>query len=150
MTISLLLSNITSAIKNLKGTGVTIRDYTGIASSWKSVPNVLYPNPENFIVFNPPQYATMLRGANAPADFSYTLNYRFLSTALADVGDTTGYSDMIDKVQTIYEVIAATDAPYSGKVQMELGQITVGARSDPAGNMYHGADFALNITEMQN
>jgi hypothetical protein len=30
---------------------------------------------------------------------------------------------------------------------MELGDVAIGGRMDPAGNEYHGADFALNITE---
>ena len=150
MTISLLLTDITGAIAALSISGVTIVDYDGIAANWQSKPNVLYLNPENGVTFNPPVYPSILRGSNAPSDVTYNLNYRFLASQLGNAGTIVGWSEMIEKVIAIYNVLAGTDTPYSGKVYLELGRITVGARSDPAGNIYHGADFELRVTELQN
>jgi len=151
VTISLLLSNITNAIANISITGVTVKDADEIAGSWQSLPNVLYPNPEGFITNFTLEYPTMLRGANADVDVSYTLNYRFLSSAIGDLGNLPKqYGDLVAKVSSILEAMMSNDMPYSGLVEMEVGGITIGARADPVGNMYNGADIALNVTEMQN
>lgn len=151
MSVSLLLTSITDAISQLSISGVTIRDYDGITGSWKSTANVLYPNPEGFITNFSVTYPTVLRGAAAPADVRYTLNYRFLGTQLGDIGGMAkAYADMVDKVALVAAKMIETDAPYSGRVEMQLAGVTIGARTDPAGNVYHGADIALNVMEMQN
>ena len=151
MSISLNLSNITAAIKNISVTGVTIKDYSGIAASWQSLPNVLYPNPEGFITNFTLDYQTVLRGGTAPVDVSYTLNYRYLGPEIGDLSQMPKeYSEMIVDLVLILNAMITTDAPYAGTVEMEVSTVLVGARSDPVGNVYHGADIALNITEMQN
>ncbi len=151
MTITLQLASITDAIKDLSITGVTVKDYDGIAASWQSQPNVLYPNPEGFITEFSLDYKSLPRGASADVDISYTLNYRFLGTLVGDLSHMPqAYGEMIDKVADILEVLITNHAPYAGTVDLEVGNISVGARSDPAGNIYHGADIALLVTEMQN
>lgn len=149
--ISLLVTNVTNAIEALSISGVTIRDYDGIAASWVSIPNVMYLNPENGIVFSPPEYPAIGRGSGAAMDISYVLNYRFLANQIGDLATLPlSYGQMFAKVVSIYNVIATTDSPYSGRVYMELGRVSIGARADPAGNMYNGADFEIRITEQHN
>lgn len=151
MTISLLLPNITSAIAALSISGVTIKDTDQIVASWQSQPHVLYPNPEGFITAFSLTYQSFTRGASSDVDIRYTLNYRYLGTAIGDGSQLMrGYDDMVTKVAAIVAKFIETTAPYDGKVDLTLGPISIGARSDPAGNMYHGADFALLIMEMQN
>jgi len=151
MTISLVLTSITGAIKNLTITGVTVKDYNGIAASWQSQPNVLYPNPEGFITDFSLTFPTLMRGASADADVHYTLHYRFLGSEVGDLSQMPQeYGEMVTKVTAILNKLLATDAPYAGTVEMEVADVSIGARADPAGNMYHGADIALRITEMQN
>lgn len=150
MTVSLLLSSITGAIADLSIQDVTIKDHDGIAASWVSTPNVLYPNPEGFITNFRVEYDTLLRG-DAPLWVLYTLNYRFLGTQLGDLATLpVAYTAMIEKVARVAAALIMEDAPYSGKVEMEVASIVVGARVDPAGNQFHGADIALNVKEMQN
>jgi len=151
MTVSLLLPNITAAIDDISVAGVVIKNYSGIAASWISQPHVMYPNPEGFITDFSIEFATLLRGASAPQDATYTLNYRYLGSEVGDLSQMPQeYSEMIAKVVLILNAFMGVDAPYSGLVEMEVTGVTVGARSDPAGNMFHGADIALRITEMQN
>lgn len=151
MTISSLLGNITNAISDINISGVTVKDKDEIAASWTSTSNVLYPHPDNFMTNFRPVYKSFTRGAAAQVDLAYTLNYRFLGTQIGDMATfTTAYSQMVDKVLAIIAKMIETTAPYSGRVDMELGAVTFGPRIDPAGNTFHGADFALNITEMQN
>ena len=152
MSVSLLLPDITAAIASIVISGVTIKDYDGIAANWQSTARVLYPNPEGFITDFAPEYFTLMRGASAPMDAVYTLNYRYLDTAIGDLANLPySYGQMIDKVMVIVAKLLETDTPYSGRVEMELKAIqSVGAKADPAGNMYHGADIALLIREMQN
>lgn len=151
MAISSLLADITEAISELSIDGVTVKDTNQIAASWVSLPNVLYPNPEEFITNFQLQYQSMPRGAEAKVDIRYTLNYRFLGTQIGDMGNLgKAYASMIGKVLLIIAAMMETTSPYDGRVDMELANVTVGARVDPAGNGFHGADIALNIVEMQN
>lgn len=151
MTISSLLANITDAIAGISVTGVTIRDKDELAGSFIAKPNTLYPNPEGFITDFGLEYESFTRGASALVNIRYTLNYRFIGTAVGDLGTMgAAYSDMLNKVVLIINAMITATAPYDGKVDMELGAVTVGAREDPAGNVYHGADIPLKISEMQN
>jgi hypothetical protein len=151
MSISLLLPNITAAIASINVTGVTIRDTNNWSVAYPLAPNVLYPNPEGFLTNFSLQYQSFTRGASALVDVRYTLNYRFLGSAIGDNATiVTGWSDMIDKLTSIIAKMIEVTAPYDGRVDMEVAEVTVGARADPAGNMYHGADIAMTVTEMQN
>lgn len=147
---SLYLSSICTAISNLSITGVTIKDVDELAASWQSLPNVLYPNinQPGFVTGFSVEYPTVNRGTDAMMDVSYTLNYRFLGTqvgSLSNIG--TAYGDALTKMLLIVASILDNASPYSGQVLMTLGEVSIGLKEDPAGNMYHGADFALNITE---
>jgi len=151
MSISLLLESVTNAIAAISITGVTVKDADEVAASWKSLPNVLYPNPEGFITDFSITYQANLRGATAPLDVAYTLNYRFLGVEIGDLSQMAKqYGDMIGKVADIIAAMISTDTPYSGIVEMEVRSVSIGARADPVGNIYHGADIALGVTEMQN
>lgn len=153
MTFALNLTNITNAIAALNIAGVTVKDSDEIMSNWISLPNVLYPNPNQdaFLTGFALQYDSVLQGADAPITVSYTLNYRFLGSQIGDMGTfTQAYADVLAKVILIVNAIIALPGPYSGTVDMELTDVTIGGKQDPAGNQYHGADFALKITEMQN
>jgi hypothetical protein len=151
MAISSLLTTVTGAIDDLSISGVTIKNYDGIVANWASTPNVLYPNPENFLTNFSVDYQSFLHGASAQVNFNYTLNYRFLGTQVGNLGNfPIAYGAMVDKVILIIAAIVTNHSYADGKASVELGPVTFGAREDPAGNMYHGADIALNVTEMQN
>jgi hypothetical protein len=151
MTVSLNLANVANAIAALSVAGVTVKDKDEIAGSWVSLPNVLYPKPEGWITGFGLEYMTVMQGASAKIDISYTLNYRFLGVQIGDLSlFPAAYSDLVDKLILIVNAIVAMDAPYNGSVEMKISGIEIGPRADPAGNNFFGADFAVNIVEMQN
>ena len=151
MTISSLLTTITGNIASLSISGVTMKDYNGIVASWKSLPNVMYLNPENPITGFALEYQSFGHGAAAQVDFSYTLNYRFLGTQVGDLSNmATAYAAVVDKVKLIINAIVTNHSAASGAGGIELGAVSIGPREDPAGNMYHGADISINVMEMQN
>jgi hypothetical protein len=151
MTISSLLPEITHAISELQLDGISIRDIDGISPTFQGMANVFYPNPEGFISGFSVGYDSYDRGASSLANLSYTLNYRFLGTLIGDMTNMPrAYAAMIDNLLTVLNGLVETPAPYDGRVELAVGPITVGAKPDPAGNMFHGADVALRITEMQN
>jgi hypothetical protein len=153
VTISLLLPQIANAISHLSIAGVTIKDVDAISTNWTATANVLYPNPEppGWVTGFQVKNLTFVRGASAHCDISYTLNYRFLGVQIGDLSQfTKSYSDLVEKVSSIVEAVITNDAPYSGAVDMTIGNISFGKRLDMAGNAYHGADIPLIITEMQN
>jgi len=148
---TLYLSSIADSISQISISGVTVKDKDQIVGDWQSTQFVLYPNPDAWITGFSIQYDAMLQGASAPATISYTLNYRFLSVQVGDISTfPVSYSGLVDKVAAIINAIIATPAPYSGRVEMMIGEVSVGPKTDPVGNNYFGADFALRITEMQN
>jgi hypothetical protein len=151
MTVTTYLSNIADSISSISISGVTVKDRDLLAGSWVSIPNVLYPNPDGWITGFSVDYKALMQGTTAPLDLSYTLNYRFLGVQVGDMATFgVSYSALIDKVMLIINAIITNPAPYSGRVEMKLGDVSLGAKDDPAGNQYFGADFALLITEMQN
>jgi hypothetical protein len=151
MTFALFLSSIADAISHISISGVTVKDVNELSAQWISLPDVLYPNPDQFITNYTNEFVSVLRGDTAPVNVHYTLNYRFLHVQVGDMAAMPkSYSDLLDKVAAIINAIQAVHAPYSGRVDMVIGGISLGPRDDPAGNQYFGADIALNITEMQN
>lgn len=151
MTISTLFATVTDFIENLTITGVTIKDFDELSPSWVSTPNILYPNPEGFLTDLRLEYQSFPHGADAKVNILYTLNYRFLGTQIG-VGASllTGYAAMVSKVILIINAIVTNHTAGSGAVEIELGGVTFGAREDPSGNGFHGADIAINVMEMQN
>lgn len=151
MTISLNLANVADAISNISISGVTVKDKDQIVGNWTSLPNVLFPRPDGWITGFNIRYDTVMQGATAPMTIGYTLNYRFLGVAVGDISTfPVAYSSLVDKLILIVNAIISTDAPYSGRVEMMIGGVEIGPRQDPAGNNFFGADFAVNIMEMQN
>jgi hypothetical protein len=151
MSVSLNLANIANSISGISISGVTVKDKDQIAGAWVSTPNVLYPAPENWISSFSMTWDALLQGANAPMTIKYTLNYRFLGTQISDLSTfPKSYSNLVDKLILIVNAIIGTPAPYSGTVEMQIANVTIGPRTDPAGNNYFGADFSVLIEEMQN
>lgn len=151
MTTAIYLANIMDAISQLSISGITIKDKDQLSASWISLPNVLYPHPDNLIENFGLEYQSLVQDASGPVNVTYTLNYRYLDVAVGDLAVfPVSFSDLIDKAITIANAMIAVRAPYSGRVLMTLGGISVGPREDPVGNQYFGADIALNILELQN
>lgn len=151
MTFSINLANVSAAISGISISGITIKDKDEVSASWVSLPNVLYPKPDGWVSDLSIEYDSVLQGLSAPSTVSYNLNYRFLGV---QVGDSSifpvAYSDLIDKLILVINGLVAISGPYSGKVEMQIGNLDIGPKADPAGNNFFGADIQLHIKELQN
>lgn len=148
---NLMLTNITDAIAAISVSGVTIKDVDQISGAWNAQPNVLFPNPDAFISGFTIEYDALMQGSTAPMTITYTLSYRFLSVQIGDISAfPASYNQLVGKVTAIINAFVSVFAPYSGRVEMVVSGVSLGARQDPAGNNYFGADILLNITEMHN
>lgn len=151
MTVSLNLANVANAISSLNISGVTVKDKDEVVGTWTSLPNVLYPKPDEWITNFSIRYDSVMQGVTAPMTIFYTLNYRFLGVRAGDISIfPVAYSDLVEKIITIVNAIIGLHAPYSGRVQLKIAGVSIGPRTDPAGNNFFGADFALSVEEMQN
>lgn len=151
MAISLLLPHITDAIGDLSISGVTIKKVNELNASYTLTNNVLYPQPEGFITGFRLEFVSFPRGEDAKVNVLYDLHYRFLSTQIGDLSNmATAYATMFEAVVALVSSLIEVHELYDGKVDMEVGAVTFGARADPVGNMFHGADITLNVMEMQN
>lgn len=145
------MASIVSAISQLTITGITIKDIDEVAASWVSLPKVLYPNIDDFVTNFELNYPTFVQDGTGPVDIKYSLNYRYLSTQVGDMATVAVQSNLVlAEVISIVNKMLTVRAPYDGRVLMTLGDLSIGARLDPAGNQYFGADFALNVEEIQN
>ena len=151
MAFSLNLANIADAIAAISISGVTVKDKDQIAASWVSTPNVLYPNPDGWVTDFRLEYQAIPRGAAAPVNVFYTLNYRFLGVQVGDMATLpVSYSDLVSKVIAIINAVVAVHAPYDGGVNLEVQGVDLGPMTDPADNQYYGADLAFSVEEIQN
>ncbi len=145
MAIDCKIVTVADSISKLSISGVTIKDINELSASWTSLPNVLYPRPENFVtgVSLVPAELTKQK-----YDLKYTLNYRFLNVQLGnDAVLFVTYPTLIAKIVLIVNAII-TNHNLTGAIDVSFGGIAaIGALADPAGNIYHGCDFAINILE---
>ncbi len=145
MTISVQLATVVDSISKLSVSGVTMKDMDEIAASWKALPNVCYPRPDNFITG---LSVTSVELSRHKYDLRYTLNYRFLHVR---VGNTAvlfaAYPTLIAKVVLIINSIITNHA-VTGAMDLTFGGLTAsGVIADPAGNQFLAADFAINVLE---
>ena len=149
MTVSVQLATICDSIAGLTISGVTIADKDQITVSRIGQAAVLSPRPDGFISGMQLTIDSTGTGATRKATLKYTLNYRYYHCAIGNL-DFASYSACVDKLITIINAILTNDT-VTGCVDLELAGVTdIGPVSDPAGNSFHGADIALNITEFIN
>jgi hypothetical protein len=148
MTITMGYSTVADSISGLSIAGITVKDISAIPEAVQRLTPILFPQPTDFITgmeIKRQSYG----GAGTPAmDMTYTLNYVFLQS---EVGSGRGlfsvYPALISNIAKIVKAILENDN-ITGAVDMEMPSVTtIGSITDPAGNEYWGALFALKITE---
>ena len=145
MAINIQIATIADSISKLSISGITIKDINELSASWKSLPNVLYPRPNNFITNVALTAAVM---SKQRYDLHYVLNYRFLNVQVgSDAVMFATYPELIAKVILIANAII-TNHNLTGAIDVSFGGITdIGALPDPVGNVFHGCDFQINVLE---
>jgi hypothetical protein len=152
MTAPMFLTSITNAIAALSISGVTIKDVDEVAAAWTSTPKVLYPNLfEDFVTGHRVEYPTFVQDGTGPVNIFYNLNYRYLSTQVGDLATAPvqGYG-LLTQTIAIADALVSVRAPYDGRVLMTYKIDSIGAKTDPVGNQYFGADIELSIQEIHN
>jgi hypothetical protein len=150
VTVALAITTVTDNVGGLSVTGADILDIDEIPESVDGRKPIIFPKPDGFVTDLEVTRQSYGASSDAKTDMEYTLNYRLCHTP---VGSGRGlfktYPDMVTIAARFMDAIANYDATTA--VTLELADaINFGPVSDPAGNMFHGCDFALRVKEFQN
>lgn len=145
---ALAISTICDSIKALSITGLKIYDLDDFPDQADTRSQaVLMPRPDNFVT----DFNVVRDSTNGLKTATYTLNYILLydvvgmSRKLSD-----DWSDMIEMLFSVLDKIISNDN-LSGAVDITPRGIgSIGPLSDPAGEIHHGAEIALIVTEFIN
>lgn len=147
MSTTVNFSTVTNSIEALSITGVTILDIDEIAESVGLDNHILAPIPDNFIT------GVELTRDEVSAQLlvlRYTLNYRYFHTTIAKGmgGLFDSYTGLITNMAAIL-LAFSKDETLSGALDNEMPVISnIGPVADPAGNVFHGFDISLRITQL--
>jgi hypothetical protein len=149
MTISVNFATVAGSIAGLTITGITVKGIAAVPTDCNLLTPILYPRPAGFITgLNIGDY-TFGTGGTEQMTIHYTLNWRYLH---APIGGGLGglfsvYSALITNIAAITKKIAESDT-LSGAVDIRVDTVSeIGPVADPAGNMFHGCDISVLVTE---
>ena len=147
MTVTFSLPTVTDSISKLDISGVDILDIDQIPASYSVRPQMLAPKPDDFITGLTITRDSFGTGGAEKMTATYTLAYRYYHTSVGNTLTLTEYANLIMAMKLILEAFLTNDA-VSGLVDLSVESVSsVGPVNDPAGNMYHGFDITLRITE---
>jgi hypothetical protein len=137
------IATVTNSVESLTITGVTVADVDEISASIGLGLTILAPRPDDFIT---DLTITRAEVSGQNLDVAYTLHYVYyhcpIGGALIDV-----YSAMVAKIALIIKAFAQNETLTGA---MDNGYPTiehVGPVQDPAGNVYHGCEITLPVTQ---
>jgi hypothetical protein len=144
MTTTVDIATVMSSIAGLTITGVTVRGESGVADSMMANAAVLAPRPEKFVTGVRLIHVEQTQQQN---NFLYTLHYRYYHCAIGSVNMTQSWAAMLTNLAAIL-VALSSHTTLNGSVDSEDPIVeTMGPVSDPAGNMYLGAEIAITIMQ---
>lgn len=148
---ALAISTITNSIAALSISGVTIKDKDELREGWDAYDcPLLVPLPNGFVSGVSVQSVSMGSGSGHQMNVSYTLSYRYFHAPVGSGDLVKTWSDMVDKVFAILDVILANDA-LSGLIDLNASAVSeFGVVRDGADNLFHGCDFAFRVMEFVN
>jgi hypothetical protein len=143
---------IAHSIASLSISGVTVHDIHDIPTTLteRDCP-AFFPNPDGFVTGLQVTRDSMGLANTARKTVTYTLHYVYCH---APIGEGRGlfdiYSAFVTNAFAIIDAIIANDA-LSGALDMTVTDAAnFGPVNDPAGNVFHGCEFALDIMELVN
>ncbi len=148
MTIAVSFSTVADSISNIAISGVTVKDINQIPDSASMLCPLLIPQPNGFVSEITPTFETFGSNGTPKINLSYTLNYVFLHSEVGSgVSAFDGYSDLMAKLELIFEAIFSNDA-ITGAVDLKLQSVSnVGVVTDPAGIDYWGVQLSFRVLE---
>jgi len=145
---SLQIAAVCTAIKGLIVTGLVIRDLDEIPETTLGYGPIIFPRPDGFV-----SGMTRERQGFGPVwEVRYTLNYRLCAAPVgAERGLFNTYPIMIALAFAFEDAILAIpngSAPFAivQDIDPRIGG-AFGPVADPAGALYHGCDFEIEVTE---
>jgi hypothetical protein len=148
MTYNANFVTLATAIKGLTITGIPIRDITEIPSSGMLQCPVLIPKPDGYISNLLVTRDTYGTGGTEKLTLTYDLTYRLLYAPIGMNLDFGTYDNFISAIASILVVLETNDV-LSGAVDIRVNTVSgIGPVNDPAGNVYHGCDFVLSVTQL--
>lgn len=142
---SIKIPAIATWLAGLTVTGLSIKDLDAIKENVLiSDCPVLLPHPVNYVTGLQVTHNSFGRGQDT---LTYMLNYRLYFRPVTGVIKFFGpYDEMIDAVCALLDKIQMTATP-SSVADILPGINAIGGVEDAAGNVYHGCDFTLSVTE---
>ena len=148
MTYSANFPTLATAIKGLTISGIPIRDLSELPTSAMLQTPVIIPRPDGYIsnlAVTRDSYGT---GGSEKLTLTYDLTYRLLYAPIGMNLDFGTYDNLISAIATALVVFETNDV-LSGAVDIVVNTVaSVGPVSDPSGNVYHGCDFVLSVTQL--
>ncbi len=148
MTIAVSFSTVADSISNIAISGVTVKDINQIPDSASMLCPLLMPQPNGFVSEITPTFETFGSNGTPKINLSYTLNYVLLHSEVGSgISAFDGYSDLMAKLELIFEAIFSNDA-ITGAVDLKLQSVSnVGVVTDPAGLDYWGVQLSFRVLE---
>lgn len=131
--------------------GITILDKDEIKEGFTAydVP-LLAPRPNDFVSSPQIQYVTLGSGAGRQLDVSYFVTYRYFHAPIGTGDLSTTWSEMIDAVFSILDVVIDNDKVV-GLEDFSLSSIGDFCEVvDGSNNSYHGCDITFKVLEFVN
>jgi len=148
MTYYAKFTTLATAIKGLTITGIPIRDLSELPTSAMLQTPVIIPKPDGFINNLAMTRDTYGSGGNAKWTLTYDMTYRLLYAPIGMNLDFGTYDNLISAIASSLVVFQTNDV-LSGAIDIVVNTVSnVGPVSDPSGNVYHGCDFVLSVTQL--
>lgn len=148
---SLQIATVCASIAALSVAGVTIKDLDEIPENVDLRAPTILPKPDGFVSGLRYERQSQGGGSVAKGDCYYTLTYRL---CYAPVGSGRGlfetYPAMVTAAFAFLDAVLAVDVLQGAVTIRPVGALNFGPVSDPAGNIFHGCDIAVEIMEFVN
>ena len=146
---ALQLSTITDSISGLTVSGLTIKDIDQIPEAVERNYPVIFPEPINFLSELVATPASFSIGTGSQWNVEYNLTYSLLYAPLGSGRGMEKYASTVAlAIQFIDAILAVTTL--NGSIEVTPFNISAGPYSDPAGNMFFGAQIILHVLEFVN
>lgn len=105
------------------------------------------PRPDNFI--SNIQHSRMAFGSGGaePMNLTYTMTWQYFHAPVGQLLTFQKYSEMLENLAYILEQMADNDSTEGAVDVTILGIPSIAQLMDVKGNLYHGAEISLQITE---
>ena len=148
---ALAIATITDSIAALEIEGVKVLDKDELKAGFTAYDcPLLAPLPNGFMSAPQITAVNMGTGTARKLNVTYTLTYRYFHAPIGQGELEQTWSEMVDNVAAILDVIFVSDA-LTGAIDFNLQGISeFGMVQDGSNNLYHGCDLTFSVMEFVN